>query len=106
MKTMALLMQPITPHLAEECWERLGGKGLAAQAAFPVADPAKLIEDTITMPIQINGKRRAEISVAKDAAKEDIEKLALSHDAVVRALAGESPKKLIVVPGRIINVVI
>ena len=76
------------------------------QADFPVADPAMLVEDTVTLPIQINGKRRAEISVAADAGKEDIEKLALSHDAVVKALAGGSPKKLIVVPGRIINVVI
>ncbi len=106
MRTMALLMQPITPHLAEECWERLGGEGLAAQAAFPEADPAMLVEDTITLPIQINGKRRAEISVSKDAPKEEVEKLALSHDAVVRALGGATPKKLIVVPGRIVNVVL
>ena len=106
MRVMALLMQPITPHLAEECWERLGGEGLAVLAAFPEADPAMLVEDSITMPIQINGKRRAEISVSKEATKEDIEKLALSNDAVVKALAGGSPKKLIVVPGRIINVVI
>ena len=106
MAAMALLMQPITPHLAEECWERLGGKGLAAEARFPEADPAMLVEDTITLPIQINGKRRAEISVAKDASKEAIEKLALSNDAVIKALAGGSPKKLIVVPGRIVNVVI
>ena len=106
MKVMALLMQPITPHIAEECWERLGGKGLAAQAAFPVADPAMLVEDTVILPIQINGKRRAEISVEVGASKETIEKLALSNDAVTKALAGGSPKKLIVVPGRIINVVI
>lgn len=106
MRVMALLMQPITPHIAEEIWERLGGKGMAVRAAFPEADPLMLVEDTVTLPIQINGKRRAEISVAKDASKEDIEKLALSNDAVVKALAGGSPKKLIVVPGRIINVVI
>ena len=106
MKVMALLMQPITPHIAEECWERLGGKGLAAQAAFPVADPAMLVEDTVILPIQINGKRRAEISVEVGASKETIEKLALSNDAVTKALAGGSPKKLIVVPGRIINVVV
>jgi leucyl-tRNA synthetase len=99
-------MQPITPHIAEECWELLGGEGMAVQAAFPEFDPAKLVEDTITMPIQINGKRRAEISVSKDASKEEVEKLALSHDAVIRALAGGTPKKLIVVPGRIVNVVI
>jgi leucyl-tRNA synthetase len=106
MRTMALLMQPITPHLAEECWARLGGEGMAVQAAFPEADPAMLVEDTVTLPIQINGKRRAEISVSKEASREEVEKLALSHDAVVRALDGATPKKLIVVPGRIVNVVI
>ena len=106
MRTMALLMQPITPHLAEECWAHLGGEGLAVQAAFPEADPTKLVEDTVTMPIQINGKRRAEISVSKAASKEEVEKLALAHDAVVRALDGGTPKKLIVVPGRIVNVVV
>ncbi|MBL1437051.1 MAG: leucine--tRNA ligase [Rhodobacteraceae bacterium] len=106
MRTMALLMQPITPHIAEECWELLGGEGLAVQAAFPEFDPAKLVEDTITMPIQINGKRRAEISVSKDATKEEVEKLALAHNAVIKALDGGTPKKLIVVPGRIVNVVI
>jgi len=106
MRTMALLMQPITPHIAEEIWELLGGEGMAVQAAFPEADPAMLVEDTITMPIQINGKRRAEISVSKDATKEEVEKLALSHDAVIKALGGGTPKKLIVVPGRIVNVVL
>ena len=106
MRSMALLMQPITPHLAEECWQRLGGEGLAVNAPFPEADPAMLVEDTVTLPIQINGKRRAEISVSKDASKEEVEKLALSHDAVIKALNGGHPKKLIVVPGRIINVVI
>jgi len=106
MRTMALLMQPITPHIAEECWEKLGGKGLAVQAAFPEFDPDKLVEDTVTMPIQINGKRRAEISVSKDASKEEVEKLALSYDAVIKALGGVRPKKMIIVPGRIVNVVI
>jgi len=106
MRTMALLMQPITPHIAEEIWELLGGEGMAVQAAFPEADPAMLVEDTITMPIQINGKRRAEISVSKDASKEEVEKLALANDAVIKALDGGTPKKLIVVPGRIVNVVL
>ena len=99
-------MDPMTPHLAEEIWNMLGGQGLVIDAAWPVADPSMLVDDTVTMPIQINGKRRAEISVAKDMPKEEVEKLALAHDAVVKALDGNSPKKLIVVPGRIINVVI
>ena len=75
-------------------------------APWPVADEAYLVEDTVTLPIQINGKRRSEIAVAKDLPKEEVEKLALADEAVVKALAGAAPKKLIVVPGRIVNVVI
>jgi leucyl-tRNA synthetase len=65
-----------------------------------------LVDDTVTLPIQINGKRRSEITVPKDMPKEEVEKLVLSDDAVIRALDGNVPKKLIVVPGRIVNVVI
>jgi leucyl-tRNA synthetase len=105
-KVLAQLMSPMTPHLAEECWQVLGGEGLIAAAAWPVADEKMLVDDTVTMPIQINGKRRAEISVAKDMAKEEVENLVLAHEAVVKALDGGQPKKLIVVPGRIVNVVV
>jgi leucyl-tRNA synthetase len=104
--TLAQLMSPMTPHLAEDIWHRQGNAGLLAEAPWPQADEAMLVENTVTLPIQINGKRRSEITVAKDMAKEEVEKLALADDAVVKALAGGQPKKLIVVPGRIINVVI
>ncbi|MDE3121431.1 MAG: class I tRNA ligase family protein, partial [Paracoccaceae bacterium] len=106
MRTMAQLMSPMTPHLAEEIWAMLGGEGLVAQAAWPKADPAMLVEDTVTLPIQINGKRRAEISVPKDMDPAEVEKLVLADETVVKVLAGGTPKKLIVVPGRIVNVVI
>jgi len=106
MQVMAQLMQPMTPHLAEEVWALMGGTGMVTTAPWPVLDPAMLIDDTITMPIQINGKRRSEIKVAKDLPKSEVEKLALADEAVIRALDGKAPKKLIVVPGRIINVVI
>ncbi|KEO54212.1 leucine--tRNA ligase [Thioclava pacifica] len=106
MKLMAQLMAPMVPHLAEEVWSMLGGEGFVIAAAWPVADPALLVEDSVTLPIQINGKRRAEISVPKDMPKEEVEKLVLADEAVVKALAGGQPKKLIVVPGRIVNVVI
>jgi leucyl-tRNA synthetase len=105
-KTLAQLMSPMTPHLAEEVWALLGGEGLIANAPWPVADEAMLVEDSVTLPIQINGKRRAEISVPKDMPKDEVEKIALSNEAVVKALDGASPKKVIVVPGRIVNVVI
>ncbi|MGR3570625.1 leucine--tRNA ligase [Brevirhabdus sp.] len=106
MRVMAQLMSPMTPHLAEEIWHTLGGEGLVAQAPWPQPDPALLVDDKVTLPIQINGKRRSEIQVAKDLPKEEVEKLALANDAVIRALDGGQPRKLIVVPGRIVNVVI
>ncbi|WP_170328097.1 leucine--tRNA ligase [Ruegeria arenilitoris] len=105
-KTLAQLMSPMTPHLSEELWQLLGGEGLVATAPWPVADEAMLVDDTVTLPIQINGKRRAEISVAKDLAKDEVEKIALSTEAVQKALDGNAPKKVIVVPGRIVNVVV
>lgn len=104
--TLAQLMSPMTPHLAEDIWAHQGGKGLVVDAPWPNADPALLVDDTVTMPIQINGKRRAEISVPKDMDKAEVEKIALAHDAVIRTLDGAQPKKVIVVPGRIVNVVV
>ncbi len=106
MTIMAQLMSPMTPHLAEEIWAMLGGSGLVAKAPWPKADPALLQDDTIILPIQINGKRRAEISVPKDMPAAEVEKLVLADETVIKVLAGSTPKKLIVVPGRIVNVVI
>jgi leucyl-tRNA synthetase len=105
MRTMAQLMQPMVPHIAESIWAYQGGQGLCAQAAWPVADPALLVDTSVTLPIQINGKRRAEITVPADMPAAEIEKLALADAAVVKFLDGGSVKKIIVVPGRIINVV-
>ena len=102
---LAQLMSPMTPHLAEAVWEAQGGEGLVATAAWPAADESMLVEDSVTLPIQINGKRRGEITVAKDLDKAEVEKLALAHEAVQKALNGGAPKKVIVVPGRIVNVV-
>ena len=105
-RTLAQLMQPMTPHIAESIWAYQGGAGLCAKAPWPVADPAMLVDDTVTLPIQINGKRRAEISVPKDMSPAEVELLVLADEAVIKALGGVAPKKLIVVPGRIVNVVI
>ena len=104
--TLAQLMAPMTPHLAEDIWTRQGGVGLIANAVWPVADPALLVEDDVTLPIQINGKRRDEITVPKDMGKDELELLVLANNAVIKALNGAIPKKLIIVPGRIVNVVI
>jgi len=105
-KVLAQLMSPMTPHLSEEIWSLLGGEGLIANAPWPVADEAMLVEDTITMPIQINGKRRDEIKVAADASKDAIEEIVMGLEVVQKALDGNAPKKLIIVPGRIVNIVV
>ncbi|WP_299846678.1 leucine--tRNA ligase [uncultured Paracoccus sp.] len=105
LRIMAQLMAPMVPHLAEDVWALAGGQGMAVDAPWPKADPAMLIDDTVVLPIQINGKRRAEISVPKDMGKDQIEALVMADETVQRFLEGAAPKKLIVVPGRIVNVV-
>ena len=107
-EAMEILVQvtgPMIPHLAEECWSRLGHEDLLAERPWPEADPALVVDDTITYPVQVNGKRRDELTVARDTAKEDIEAAALKLETVVRALEGRKIKKVIVVPERIVNVV-
>ncbi|MBY5933257.1 leucine--tRNA ligase [Tateyamaria omphalii] len=104
--TLAQLMAPMTPHLAEDIWAHQGGEGLIIHAPWPIADAAMLVSDTVTLPIQINGKRRGEITVAADMDKAEVEKQALATEAVQKALDGGTPKKVIVVPGRIVNVVV
>ena len=96
---------PMMPHLAEECWARLGYNTLVANQPWPEADPALLVDDQITIAVQVNGKRRDELTIARDAAKDEIERAALALPSVVRTLDGRKPKKVIVVPQRIVNVV-
>src|SRR5664279_3730839 len=99
------LFHPMMPHLAEECWAALGHKTLVATEAWPPVEPDLLVENTITLPVQVNGKKRADVTVARDAEKADIEAAVLALDAVIKALDGKRPKKVIVVPQRIVNVV-
>ena len=96
---------PFMPHLSEECWAHLGGEGLCYHAPWPEVDESLLVEDTVTLPLQVNGKRRGEISVPADISKEEAEKLALADPAVIRTIDGLTVRKVIVVPGRIINIV-
>ena len=105
-KTLIQLMGPMTPHLSEELWKELGGNGLVVSAKWPKANLELLIDDEITLPVQINGKRRTEITVPKDTNSSEVERSALLSEAVLKALDGQLPKKVIVVPGRIVNVVI
>jgi leucyl-tRNA synthetase len=99
------LFHPMMPHLAEECWAALGHSSLIAEARWPAVEPELLVEDTITLPVQVNGRKRADVTVARDAGNTDIEAAVLGLEAVKRALEGRVPKKVIVVPQRIVNVV-
>jgi len=100
------LVQPMMPHLAEECWAALDQAGLISEAKWPQTEPELLVEDTMTLPVQINGRKRGDVTVPRNAAQGEIEAAVLALDEVKRALNGASPKKLIVVPQRIVNVVV
>jgi leucyl-tRNA synthetase len=93
------------PHLAEECWARLGYNTLLANQPWPETEAALLVDDTITIAVQVNGKRRDELTIARTAGSDEIEAAALKLGPVVRALNGRPVKKVIVVPQRIVNVV-
>ncbi|PWK76291.1 leucine--tRNA ligase [Aminobacter sp. AP02] len=99
------LLAPFMPHLAEECWATLGGKDLVSDRAWPTFDPALVVDNEIVYPVQINGKKRADLTIARDADQVTVEKAALALEAVQKALDGKSPRKVIVVPQRIVNVV-
>ncbi|HYC66000.1 MAG TPA: leucine--tRNA ligase, partial [Reyranellaceae bacterium] len=100
------LIGPMTPHLGEELWRALGHKTLLADAAWPVAEPALLVDDTVTIAVQLNGKLRGTLQLAKDTAKDEAEKSALALPEIARALDGKTPKRVVVVPNRIVNVVV
>ncbi|KTR02685.1 leucyl-tRNA synthetase [Aureimonas ureilytica] len=100
------LVAPMMPHLAEECWKALGEDGLCAAQGWPQVDPALLVDDEIVLPVQINGKKRGDITVSAKADKGEIEAATLALDFIKEALGGAAPKRVVVVPGRIVNVVV
>jgi leucyl-tRNA synthetase len=100
------LFAPMMPHLGEECWAELGETTPIAEAAWPVADRSLVIDNVLVLPVQVNGKKRADLTIARDAAQGDIEAAVLALESVQRALEGRTPKKIIVVPQRIVNVVV
>ncbi|MFM5918601.1 MAG: leucine--tRNA ligase [Novosphingobium sp.] len=104
-RALLLLVAPAMPHLAEEAWAALGEAGLIANAAWPAHDPALLVEDEVTVAIQVLGKLRDTITVAKGLPREELEALALASDKVQRALDGKEVRKVIVVPDRLVNLV-
>jgi leucyl-tRNA synthetase len=105
-RTLLVVLNPFAPHLTEELWQRLGGEGLIALESWPSYDPAALIEDEWELPVQVNGKLREKIVVKKDAPTAEIEALALSMPKVIEHMAGKAVKKIVVVPGRLVNIVV
>jgi leucyl-tRNA synthetase len=103
--TLLRLVSPMVPHLAEEAWSLLGQPGMVIDAGWPVADPALLIDDTVTIAIQINGKLKDSFEAAKGVDKGALEAEVLAREKVVRALEGRTPKKVIIVPDRLVNLV-
>jgi leucyl-tRNA synthetase len=104
-ESFALLLSPFAPHLAEELWERLGHDRSLATEPWPEPDPERLVQEMITLVVQVNGKRRDEIEVPAEADEDTIRAAALASEGVQRHLGGREPKKLIVVPGRLVNLV-
>jgi leucyl-tRNA synthetase len=106
LSAVTLLLAPIVPHIAEALWSALGYAGMAATAPWPVVDESALVRDSIDLVVQVNGKLRGQFSVAADASRETIEQAALADEQVQRFLEGKSVKKVVVVPGRLINFVV
>lgn len=103
---LARCLTPFMPHLAESCWQEIGGSGLVSVAKWPLIDPDLLIDNEIVIPVQVNGKKRAELRIAPNLPTDQIEALAVSQEGVQAHMEGKSVKKMIVVPGRIVNIVV
>jgi leucyl-tRNA synthetase len=106
LRRFACILWPFAPHLADELGERLGVAGGMAGEPWPAFDPAMLTDSEVEIAVQVQGKVRARITVPAKAAPAEIEAIALAHPQVVPHLGGQSPKKVIVVPGRMVNVVL
>ncbi|MEO4001105.1 leucine--tRNA ligase [Mesorhizobium sp. CAU 1732] len=100
------MIAPMMPHLAEECWQVIGGAGMVANQPWPGFDAALVVDDEIVLPVQINGKKRGDLTIARNADQSSVQAAALALDFVQKALEGQSPRKVIIVPQRIVNVVI
>ncbi|MBA8886981.1 leucyl-tRNA synthetase [Dokdonella fugitiva] len=107
LEAMVLLLNPVTPHIAHALWQVLGhGETLIEDQPWPKADPSALVRDAVTLAVQVNGKLRATIEVAVSAGKDEVERLALAEPKVAEFVGGQVPKKVIVVPGKIVNIVV
>src|SRR5690625_1585219 len=99
------LLYPIAPHIGEELWERLGNKGTITYEEWPTFDESKLVEEEVEVVIQVMGKVRSKINVAKEISKEDLEETALANEKVQPWIEGKTVRKVIVVPGKLVNIV-
>ncbi|MCF6319141.1 MAG: class I tRNA ligase family protein, partial [Proteobacteria bacterium] len=100
------MLSPIVPHITQELWQKLGNDGLIVDVSWPAFDETALVKDSIELMIQVNGKLRSKIKVAADASKQEIEALALNDENVLKFSEGKEVKKVIVVPGRLVNIVV
>lgn len=105
-EAMVLMLAPQAPHVAEELWSKLGHEGSLAHGPFPKADEQYLVEDTVEYPIQVNGKVRSRVVVSASAAQDEIKAAALAEEKIAELVAGGEPRKVIVVPGRLVNIVL
>ncbi|CCV10841.1 leucine--tRNA ligase [Mesorhizobium sp. STM 4661] len=105
LEMLVIMIAPMMPHLADECWSTLGGTGFVAERPWPVYDPALVVDSEIVLPVQVNGKKRGDLTIARDADQGAVEKAVLALDFVQKALEGKAPRKVIIVPQRIVNVV-
>jgi leucyl-tRNA synthetase len=105
-ETLVVMISPMMPHLAEEAWQTLGQTGLVADAPWPVASPELLVEDTITIAVQMNGKMRGTLEIARDQPEDEVRAAALAVDKIKQAIGDKEVRRVIVVPNRIVNVVV
>ena len=106
LEPLAILLAPFAPHVAEELFQLLGNKGTVCDAIFPICNEEYLKESAVKYPISFNGKVRFMLELPADMRKEDVEKTAMANEQTIKHLDGNSPKKVIVVPGKIVNIVI
>jgi leucyl-tRNA synthetase len=104
-EALVLMLAPMMPHLAEECWQALGHERLVVETPWPEIEPGLLRVETVLLPVQVNGRKRAELTIAIDAPEDEVEKAALALEPVRRFLEGKPPRRVVVVPNRIVNVV-
>ena len=105
MEGFVKLIAPVMPHIAEELWTKLGHVGTITYAEWPTYDESKLVEKNVEIVIQINGKKRQHLVVAKDASKDEIQELAMNDEKIKAELEGKTVRKVIVVPGKLVNIV-